>query len=322
MSVRRHVLTVRAGSARTELPVSVVTAARPGPTVVVTGNVHGDEVCGVYAAQQLLSTLPDRLSAGRVVVYPSLNPLGLSAGVRTVGTGGPDLNRCFPGEGRGLAGSIARTFWADLERHKPDLVVDLHADSASAIPYVIVDRAVRYKGAVRAELEARLARLAEVTGLTVLDEYPDDQYTRFQLDRSLSGAVVNRLGIPALTVEVGPRRHRDPAAVSFSEQVVWRLLAELGLCEAAPPPPRPLPVAGSWQRAAGPRARSAGLFRPLLAPGTRFETGDVLGELVTLDGERLETVAAPAVGIVVAWPEGAWIDAGAAVGTLGLETAT
>jgi predicted deacylase len=307
------------GTTRDALPVVQLRAPEPGPTVVVTANVHGDEVTGVAAVHRLDDRLTATLLRGTVVLYPSLNPRGLQQQQRVQPDDGVDLNRVFPGdlEGHG-ATRLAGALWADLASRHPDALVDLHADSAVSIPYVIVDRATHLRGPERERMDAAIRAMADASGLMVLHEYPDDQYVRFHLDRSLAGAMVNHANVPAVTLEVGPRRAVDPDAVERAADAVLRIVGQLGLVGEVPPPPVADP-GGPWRRTAAPRVQSTGVFEPVLGPGVRFAAGDVLGTVRALDGTVREVVRAEVAGLVVSWSESAWHDARGVPGTLAVE---
>lgn len=277
-----------------------------GRTVLVTANVHGDELTGLVAAQRLDALLVERLVRGRVVLWYSLNPGGLERRRRVLPDDGADLNRLFPGDetSSALSEQWAAQVWRALLRQHPDALIDLHADSIASIPYAIIDRAVRHSGARRLEMVEALTALGRATGLTTLREYPEDEYLRFGLDRSLAGAMVNHAGVPAVTIEAGPRRTVDVRAVDVAVQAVLRVLGHLGLVDDAPPPDPSRREGAIWRRASAPRTSRAGVFVPALAPG-----------------ERLERIEAPLPGIVISWIDGGWLDARGVVGTLGLEEA-
>jgi len=306
----------RRGAAREVVPVSVLEAGASGPTVVITANVHGDEATGVAAVLALQQRLEQVLLAGSVVLYPSVNPHGLRLQQRPVPADGVDLNRAFPGDrgGRGADG-VAGRLWADLQRRQPDLVLDLHADSVVAVPYTIIDRPVSLRGDQRRQMERRLEDLAHAAGLLVLHEYPDDLYVRFGLDHSLAGAVVNDMQVPALTLEVGPRRAVDPASVDVTVGAVLRILLRQGMVADAPTARR-LPQ-GQLRRTSAPRVRRPGVFVPVVRPGEAYRADDLLGVVRGLDGHARDEVRAEAPGVVVSWSEGAWLDVGAVPGTLG-----
>jgi predicted deacylase len=284
--------------------------------VAVTANVHGDEVVGVAAVHALDERLAAGLRCGTVALYPSLNPRGLLAQNRFQPDDGVDLNRVFPGEARGSgAARLAHAVFSDLGARRPDLVLDLHADSAASVPYALVDRATAHPAGRRAELERRMSDLARASGLFVLLEYPTEEYVRFRLDRSLAGAVVNHLGVPALTLEVGARRSVDPRAVVVAVDAVERVLAELGLVDAPPIAPSPTPP-GTWRRSAAPRVQVAGLFEPRVPPGEAFGAGEVLGTVRAVDGTIREIVRAETAGRVISWTEQPWMEPRSVPGTL------
>jgi hypothetical protein len=247
-----------------------------------------------------------------------LNPVGLRGLHREISPVGADLNRLFPGSARGDAPSrLAWNIWKELYGQSLDVLVDLHADSLNAIPYAIVDQAVRLSGPTRSTMQNDLLELAEASGLTVLTEYPDDKYRRFGLDKSLAGAMVNHAGIPALTVECGPRRAISGGAVEAMSTAVQGILGHLGLVDFETVP-HPTCASGHFQRASVPRVSRAGVFLPAVPPGAPVDVGTVLGQVRALDGSVLEEVLSRDSGIVISWLEAAWVERHGVVGTLGI----
>jgi predicted deacylase len=313
------------------VPVVVISSREPGATVAIGANLHGDECTGVGVVHALIRELPAALRAGSVVLYPSLNPKGLEEGVRHLPGDTLDPNRAFPGTLRGTAAQRhAARIWADLLGRRPELYIDLHTDAGGAVPYAIVDRVIDAGGgpglvealrSVRrspggAGVGARAERLAAATGLTVLREYPLDRYRRFELDRSLPGALVNSAGVAAFPVEVGPRRWFDPGAVAMGCRAVRGVLGALKMVEA------PILIDSTrrndrvWRRESGPRTSRGGLLVPLLPPGASFVRGQALVEVRGLAGELREVLRAPSEGWLVALPEVAQIAVGVACATL------
>ena len=106
-------------------PVITIASPKAGATVVITANLHGDEVTGLSVAQRLIKTIPDELICGKVVIYPTINPDGLAKMSRLCH--GQDINRLFPGDALGSpAERSARIFWDDINRQHPDLLIDIH----------------------------------------------------------------------------------------------------------------------------------------------------------------------------------------------------
>lgn len=290
--------------------------AEAGPVAVVAANVHGDEVTGVQAVLALKERLTLLPFTGTIVMYPSLNPDGLAQRSRHVPEDGGDLNRMFPGRRNGSASEkLAAVIWEDLRSRKPDLLIDLHADSHRSVPYAIVDRPVRLSKGPRRLLAQRLQTLARATGLIVLREYPDDLYQRFSLDRSLAGAAVNLLSIPAVTVESGPRSIVSSESVQTAVDATLGVLAAGGLVSAALACPELDPDQIPWRRSTSPRAGKAGVLCPLIEPGLPFKRGHVLARITAVTGEIVDEVRAQEPGMVISWFDGCWVDQGSVLGT-------
>lgn len=304
------------GASPQHVPVVVMQAREPGPSVVVTANVHGDEATGIGAIHQLLQRLDQELIRGSVALYPSLNLPGLMQGTRALPVDGQDLNRQFPGDPRGTASERhASALWRDITSRRPDALIDLHADSPASIPYTLMDRVCRGEPSARAALQQRVRALGDSTGFMAINDYVVDDYIRYQLDRSLTGAVIHQLGVPAVTVECGPRLYLDPAAVETATAAVLGALHGLGLV-ARPALPHPTRVSGGpWRRQPGPRASTTGILHPLRRPGQTYSRGDTFAEIRSLEGRVIERLVCASDGCVLSLPERAWMTAGVSAGT-------
>lgn len=290
-----------------------------GPVVAITANVHGDECTGVGTVLRLLPILDATLLRGTVHLYPTLNPEGLERRSRKVPEDDQDLNRLFPGDASGSPSErLAHAVWTDLCAHTPDLVIDIHTDAPASLPYALLDRATGLRHASRGAVEGSARTIATASGLTVLHEYPEERYARYRLDRSLTGAVLNRLQVPAVTIEAGPRLYLDTAAVDTATTAVLGMLHALGMVES-PAPPHPSRVEGGpWRRDSGPRAASTGVLVPRIAPGTLLERGDLVAEIRALSGALLEEIHADDMGFVVSLAERTHVVAGVPVCTFAL----
>ena len=308
----------RRGAPSVAMPVITFEGAAGGPVAVVTANVHGDELTGVEVVQRLDRWAAEQHLLGTLVLYPSLNPDGLRQRLRQVPDDGLDLNRNFPGSVTGsYTEQLAAAVWSDLVERRPQVLIDLHADSADSVPYVIVDRPAHLRGHARRRFGERLGRLADSTGLIVLREYVDDLYLRFGLDRSLAGAAVNVLGIPAITIEAGPRRLIDEASVESAFRATVGALASVGMVQDESERSHGI-EGGPWRRSTSPRARRAGLLRASVLPGQHFVSGQLLASIVDLTGETCDEIAADTDGVVISWADSGWVAPGAVLGTLGI----
>ncbi|WP_331233555.1 M99 family carboxypeptidase catalytic domain-containing protein [Natronorarus salvus] len=91
-----------------------------GPTAVVLGGVHGNEVGGIEAAHVATGY---EVGSGTVVVVPETNRPAVEAKTRYGPDG--DLNRQFP-VGEEPETEIAEAVWELLLAHEPDLLIDMH----------------------------------------------------------------------------------------------------------------------------------------------------------------------------------------------------
>jgi predicted deacylase len=90
------------------LNIDVYRSENPGPTMLVMGGVHGDEINGIEIIRRAISQgVFKNLLCGSVIAIPVLNIYGFNNFSREV-PDGKDVNRSFPGNPRGsLASRVA-----------------------------------------------------------------------------------------------------------------------------------------------------------------------------------------------------------------------
>ncbi|MEQ9544468.1 MAG: succinylglutamate desuccinylase/aspartoacylase family protein [Marinobacter sp.] len=109
-------------------PVLVVNGVNQGPTLCLTGAVHGDELNGIEIVRRTMYDLNPEKVSGRVVGIPIVNLPGFQQGSRYL-PDRRDLNRHFPGSPNGsLADRIAHSLFENVIR-KCDMLVDIHTGS-------------------------------------------------------------------------------------------------------------------------------------------------------------------------------------------------
>lgn len=106
-----------------ETPYYVIESNKPGPTVFVSGGVHGNEPAGYLAAAKVADY---KISSGKLVVLPRANALAIAQN-RRYASGDPDLNRSFPQSATDTPDTeLAQAIWDLLKDHDPDWVIDMH----------------------------------------------------------------------------------------------------------------------------------------------------------------------------------------------------
>lgn len=108
--------------------VLVTNGAHPGPTLCLTGVVHGDEHNGLEVVRRVIYSVDPEQLSGTLIGVPIVNLDGFRRGSRYL-PDRRDLNRYFPGRPRGSAASrLAYSLFEKVVRHCTYLV-DIHTGS-------------------------------------------------------------------------------------------------------------------------------------------------------------------------------------------------
>jgi len=229
----------------------------PGPKLLVTGGVHGNEVCGTLAIRRVLAELDAGtlvIRRGSVTFVPVCNPLAFQRGQRG---GDRNLNRALEPKPAPQDNEDRLANWLCPILAAHDGLLDLHSFHSGGAPFVMVgphDNAGPLEPFAQAAVEEGLARVLGVPRAVDgwLGTYADGvaQRRAQALADGLSPESLPELhprygvgateymrsqGGWALTLECG--EHTSPAAVDVAWQAIHRTLAHLGLIDAPPPAP-------------------------------------------------------------------------------------
>jgi len=108
-----------------EIPVITVRNGT-GPTVLLTGGVHGDEYEGPIAVSRLAARLTPQEVQGRVIMMPAVNIPAVLNDTRLSPVDNRDMNRCFPGDPKGTFSEMLAHFMDSVILPMADVSVDLH----------------------------------------------------------------------------------------------------------------------------------------------------------------------------------------------------
>ncbi|MDA8940870.1 succinylglutamate desuccinylase/aspartoacylase family protein, partial [bacterium] len=112
-----------------DVPVIIERSKIPGPTVLVTAGIHGDEINGVEIVRQLIAKGINKPKKGTIICIPVINVFGFIQMDREF-PDGRDLNRVFPGSRNGaLASRVAHKLTQEVIPHA-DLILDFHTGGA------------------------------------------------------------------------------------------------------------------------------------------------------------------------------------------------
>lgn len=240
-------------------------ALADGPALIVTGAVHGNEVCGAVAIRRVMAELEQgmlSLRAGKLTLVPVANPLAYRLGQRG---GDRNLNR-------NLAPTPSPQDYEDhaanwlcplLAQH--DVLLDLHSFQSPGQPFVFLgptDNDGELEPFAHAAREEALARRLGVADAV------DGWLSTYALGverrrlspvgdhrlRELNGDARYGVGTTeymrsqggwALTLECG--QHADPAAPEVAYRAILNALAHLGLVDAPDPAPRTLSLLSLYE---------------------------------------------------------------------------
>ncbi|MCG8575736.1 MAG: succinylglutamate desuccinylase/aspartoacylase family protein [Flavobacteriales bacterium] len=241
-----------------DLFAHVYRSKNPGPTLLVIGGIHGDEINGVEIVRRSVkSEMFKNLQAGAVIAIPLLNVYGFINFSREF-PGGKDVNRSFPGTQSGsLASRIAKVL-TDVILPHVDYGLDFHTGGASIYNYP----------------QSRVYRNdPESLKLASLFSMPYTVKTGL-IAKSLR-KIAHSKEIPMVVFEGGESLRIDEFSIEEGMKGIGRVLYGLGMSKKKMASKKGVTFEkGSWIRAS-----RSGIFRCLKSSGEKVKKGDVLGEI-------------------------------------------
>jgi predicted deacylase len=220
-----------ATDAGTQIPITTIYGARPGPVVALIAGNHGYEYPPILALQKLRSDFdPASLSGTLILVHVANMPSFLGRTIYFSPVDGKNLNRVYPGRTDGTVSErIAYAITAEVIE-KADYVLDLHCGDGNEWlrPYVYqtVTGDPKMDDAIRG-----LVLAFGIDHILVDRGRPTDPA------RSLycSTTAITR-GKPAVTVESGYLGTSDPEAIDQIVAGIHGVLRHLKMIESGPEP--------------------------------------------------------------------------------------
>ena len=299
----------RADRSRIALPIIEYKGA-PGPSVFIGAGIHGDELTGQASLWRLYDYLEDKEIKGTITIMPMLNPDGLNFGVRGIPEADVDLNRLYPGKADGyISERITAKIWEVAKKH--DAIIDLHTMGPS-IPMILIDR-------LSGDLKAKMDRLAEATGLTVLEELPPEAYALQNLGASLGG-VACTVNIPNITIELGGGKMIDWDSVEAGYLAMTNVLVYLGVVNGTPQRITSSVVIREtgycrddvW-------SEKGGIVEYTVKMGDRVKKGSTLAKIRNVFGEVVQEVKMPEDGYMVSGSSANATQTGGWIGTIAVK---
>src|ERR1700722_2055265 len=199
MMLHSQVLKIPGGAdSGTEIPISTIQGARPGPVLALIAGNHGYEYTPILALQKIPELIDAaHLSGSLILVHIANMPSFLGRTVYFSPVDGKNLNRVYPGRQDGSVSERIAYAITTQVIEKADLVIDLHCGDGNEWlrPYV-------YQNVTgNAALDKSIERLVMAFGIdhVVIDrDRPADPAHSLYC----STTAITR-GKPAMTIESG-----------------------------------------------------------------------------------------------------------------------
>lgn len=263
-----------------EVPVIIERAKKPGPTVLITAGIHGDEVNGVEIVRQIIAKGINKPKKGTIICIPVINIFGFIHMDREF-PDGRDLNRVFPGSKTGsLASRVAYKLVTEIVPYA-DMILDYHTGGAD-----------RFNSP-----QIRIAK-----NEVVLDELASTFGAPFVLrSKNLSKSFRStcyKLGIPILLYEGGKSFHIDPIVTNTGVNGAKRVLDHLGMLNSKFKVSKPKKKSIFIEESKWIRAKHSGMFKASVAINSKVSKGDVIGNITDPYGKFNHFVKAENSGYV------------------------
>ncbi|MGB5443870.1 MAG: succinylglutamate desuccinylase/aspartoacylase family protein [Psychromonas sp.] len=262
------------------LPVHIIRAKKPGPTIFLSAAVHGDELNGIEIIRRLLKLKSFKLISGTVIAVPMVNVYGVVNLSRYM-PDRRDLNRSFPGSPKGsLAARVAHIFTTQIVQHC-DYGIDLHTGAIhrSNLPQIRADLS-----------DPETKELAQIFGAPVI-------LNSNLVDGSLrEAAVENKTKV--LLYEAGEALRFDEFSIRQGINGILSVLAHLQMLKKKPSKPKKnqpfIANSSSWLR-----ANASGIVNHERHLGDQVKKGDLLAEIGSPYGDIISVVTATRSGIII-----------------------
>ena len=268
-------------------PVFVTRGASPGPTLCLTGGVHGDELNGVEVVRRAFSTIDASELRGTIIGLPAINAEGIRSGDRYM-SDRRDLNRAFPGRAGGsVAALVAHAVFNEVIL-RCDALVDFHtaSNSRANLPQIRADIS---------DPDIKDLAVHFGIGIVVGGSGPDNSLRR----------ETAKADIPAIIYEAGEPYRFQEDEIDAGVQGARNVMAYLDMIDS---PETEVPDTRIYERSRWVRVPpdNGGFFFPDVALGDRVEPGDKLGRIVDpLTDEEfavLSSLSGEVIGMALAQP--------------------
>ncbi|MEL7834683.1 succinylglutamate desuccinylase/aspartoacylase family protein [Fodinibius sp. Rm-B-1B1-1] len=261
-----------------DLPVHVFRSKEDGPTLLLTGGLHGDELNGIEIIRRMIAKDQLMPKRGSVIALPLVNVYGFIQNVRGL-PDGKDINRSFPGvKGGSLARLLAYTLMNEIVP-QIDYGIDFHTG-----------------GSARANFPQIRCTFDDDKNVELAKAFEPPFVVHSSLIEKSFRKAAHKKGKHILVYESGESTRFDEFGIQEGMNGTLRLMKYLGMKTEAP---KPIQQTETYRKTTWVRAKYAGLFKAKISLGDKVKRRQVLGYITDPYGNEQFKFKCPHEGRVI-----------------------
>lgn len=281
-----------------EVPIIIERGKKDGPTLLITGGIHGNEINGIEIVRQLVAKKYNKPQRGMVICIPVVNVFGFLNQKRQF-PDGRDLNRVFPGSPRG---SLASRFAYHIVKE--------------IVP--LADYCIDYHTGGDSRFNASQIRIGgeDSESLSLAKVFNPPFIIRSARKEKSFRETLHKMKKKVLLFEGGKSLHIDKKVTHTGVTGALRIMHHLDIRnfkdeigEFHPEIAEPIVLHNTqWLR-----AKYSGIFHPFVELGKKVKKGDVLGSITGPFGYFERRIKSPLSGYLICLNEAPIVNQGDAI---------
>lgn len=266
------------------IPIHVIHGKKAGPTLLICGAMHGDEVNGIAISQKLLKLRLLKSIRGTLIVIPTINVYGMITSTRNL-LDRRDIESSFPGSKSGSFASRLAFFLSEEIFDKISHCIDLHTGE----PYIS-----KFPQIKTLMDDPSTFGMAHAFQAPVVLNTKSQQGLLWLLHKK-------EKKIPTILFETGEAFRLDPRGISVGVSGIVRVMKNLGMLSTSTKDKAKFtpPVLESefWLR-----SPVSGLCQIFYKLGVYVEKGSVIAIISDPFGaDKIEKIISPFNGIIISF---------------------
>lgn len=263
------------------MPIYVINGKNPGPVLLVTAAIHGDEINGVEIVRRLYKSSKIHNLSGTLLAIPVVNLYGLTNLSRYL-PDRRDLNRCFPSRNSGALASKIANIFNEFILPRVNCVIDLHTGSLhrSNLPQV------------RASLSSKkLVSLAKSFNAPII--------LKSENRKGSFREAAENLDIPFLLYEAGEALRLDELSIRYGVRGILNVMSKMKMISSCPEQSSKKTVTKIAQSSSWLRSPTSGVIEVKRKLGQKINKDDIIGYIFDPFTTDRKPIVSSANGIII-----------------------